>query len=1295
MAPSQRLNSGTTRTINGNSGIGGVSSSSGGASSSRLSSFQNRGALTKLSSSSTSASLLAGGSGRSSVPRPVNTSSLRKENGGQDISAVLVNRHGGKKLGWGSSLQDKTPPPPETNTPAPTNINNTSTNDVLSITRMSHRRGLGRTSRNSALDPTPEEALAASEAETSKKLSTSTSLAQQQEPTDTSPTTAAAPASQNTPWALHAPTPQPRDPITGMAPAEIPHDGRGGVGGGAHSYTRPSDSQHSRYNNVHNQQYNNHQSSSSNYHNQDYQDGGRGGGGGSHNYRQHDGSSTRYSDNYHNQYQNNHRVTRDRYGERDTSAGSYDRHSQYQHQSNSYENHRDNRYDNRSNYEQRRYDDRGGDDGRGGYHRGDRRERYNQQYPQTAGGGGVIDQPNSYRDRQSYRNDGDNRSAGASGQHYNNNQYRRSREGEEGYNNPTQAPSEVNDTSGDAGVPPIHGGSSSSSSSRVQRDTTRRGDAGGDHERDVTQQSYSSSGGGYDPRYDRHSVSSSRDYNRHTNHQRYQRDVNSGRGEGYERKNDYGHRQGIGSPVVEEEHEDDDGEDNGNNRPPFEGDAGQNTKEGGIEHDDVVGEEDKDLSEGSENDVREEESEDDAPRQILRHNTRSVSSSNSAGKEESCRDRAAEVVSEKDTTPSSDRLIAVEEETQQSPAVIPISRREIEATSANQHQPSPDKSLFSLDGISLDTKSFDDRDAQSDDDDDLSDGTLDPVHEIRMVEGVEEEKLEIAAASAVATNTRSDVYLNPVIDRNLVIKQQQQNVLKKVEAARKERKRGSVGTNDEDSSKALIGHQQQQVGESAVSNTPPSSSHDSKNDRAPVATTIQLSEEDQMVREAFKKDYLVKWAAECEARIEHRRTRNPRTRGVLFRYLEDGSLMNADLSEREVAKRLERKMKKEARNRKLASSSSSSLPLGKVNVSTTPSKSLIPSKQEGKHGKYNSNVESSPSSAIVEEDEPPIVVSSPPEETIKETKPYVPSPGPSVSAWIAGPPPGMVKNQTEEQEKVEPHSIVSPSPLEKKNTHHNHKRNSNNNTSAVVEDVASKLDRVLSSNLLDIANSASWSSNPNTAGNSTAKQQTKVAVGPIMSNWTAFAGSQVEYPYQSFGDSSAKPPSNTTNGRIDGEEGEGGSTSASPPPGSIPGTVGAGADWSMDFALPHDLLSSTAENEDREAPATNTMMAVSESAEIKNKERKPFNPSKSGSRYKGRRKPPYNQQRSTNSGPSSTKKKNHTSKSNDSNTKKNKSSSRRPGLKSKKVGVGAMKKKDNRDGGSRSGGNVAQPQPQT
>lgn len=83
--------------------------------------FHHRGVLTKLTSSTSSSvgafssvggagsgsTVLGGKSGLSrggvssglgvarNVPKLVNTSSLRKENGGQDITAVLVNRHGG------------------------------------------------------------------------------------------------------------------------------------------------------------------------------------------------------------------------------------------------------------------------------------------------------------------------------------------------------------------------------------------------------------------------------------------------------------------------------------------------------------------------------------------------------------------------------------------------------------------------------------------------------------------------------------------------------------------------------------------------------------------------------------------------------------------------------------------------------------------------------------------------------------------------------------------------------------------------------------------------------------------------------------------------------------------------------------------------------------------------------------------------------------------------------------------------------------------------------------------------
>jgi len=81
--------------------------------------------LTRLNTN-TGARVASGNVGRRSVPRPIQTSSLKKENGGQDITAVLVNRNqaSGKKVGWGSALPSDTAsvPNPSAPTPAETTV---------------------------------------------------------------------------------------------------------------------------------------------------------------------------------------------------------------------------------------------------------------------------------------------------------------------------------------------------------------------------------------------------------------------------------------------------------------------------------------------------------------------------------------------------------------------------------------------------------------------------------------------------------------------------------------------------------------------------------------------------------------------------------------------------------------------------------------------------------------------------------------------------------------------------------------------------------------------------------------------------------------------------------------------------------------------------------------------------------------------------------------------------------------------------------------------------------------------
>ena len=64
-----------------------------------------------------------------------------------------------------------------------------------------------------------------------------------------------------------------------------------------------------------------------------------------------------------------------------------------------------------------------------------------------------------------------------------------------------------------------------------------------------------------------------------------------------------------------------------------------------------------------------------------------------------------------------------------------------------------------------------------------------------------------------------------------------------------------------------------------------------------------------------KEEFFAKMAAERAARIKHRRTRKPRTRGVLFKRLEDGTLINvAHLAKKERTQRKQRNTKFEAKS---------------------------------------------------------------------------------------------------------------------------------------------------------------------------------------------------------------------------------------------------------------------------------------------------------------------------------------------------------------------------------------------
>ena len=307
-------------------------------------------------------------------------------------------------------------------------------------------------------------------------------------------------------------------------------------------------------------------------------------------------------------------------------------------------------------------------------------------------------------------------------------------------------------------------------------------------------------------------------------------------------------------------------------------------------------------------------------------------------------------------------------------------------------------------------------------------------------------------------------------------------------------------------------------------------------------------------------------AAERAARLEHRRTRKPRTKGVLWKRLPDGTLVNADLSEEEIARRAEKKLSRENKKQ---------------------SKPSNPKKNKKTSQKNENEKEKTETKAPVKKKE------------------FVPAPKPSVSAWVSGPPPSMTQkdepqqNSTSKEEKREEKEKVESVPIVGNPT------------------PSTSLDDVLSASLLEIGNNnPSWSA-------PAPIQQSKVAVGPIMSSWTAFGNGQTDFNYSSYGTSKSEN-----------------------------GNVPSGTDWNMDFALPHDLLS-TAEQSEDEIKLTEKV-----------KEEKDQSQSKANKRFKGGR--PNNRRKMHNSkgtGPG-----NHDKKS--SKSSKHSKRPNRPYSKSKKAPKG-------------------------
>lgn len=151
--------------------------------------------------------------------------------------------------------------------------------------------------------------------------------------------------------------------------------------------------------------------------------------------------------------------------------------------------------------------------------------------------------------------------------------------------------------------------------------------------------------------------------------------------------------------------------------------------------------------------------------------------------------------------------------------------------------------------------------------------------------------------------------------------------------------------------------------------------------------------------EKISQNKLESEAAAKAARDEHRLKRGPRTKGVLYRRLPDGTFVNADLSDEEIGKLEEKKKVKLAKQ--LAREARAKAREKDRNKAKNKEQNMMNRDENKKNQKDNTRKEKATSSQDNSTEVPKSVSFKP--------KSFVPAPAPAVSAWEAGPPRSVIE----------------------------------------------------------------------------------------------------------------------------------------------------------------------------------------------------------------------------------------------------------------------------------------------